>query len=136
MRNIDRHRKYVAELSSQLSSEKIAMLDFDQMLQWLKEISIVIDEMELLQTEVKPLRRDYISRISGMAKAIAVVSRNQDRLKQVMNFIEKLPELSAEQLIEEYKTVQAKFQDAFPTSFGQLLRKTEPVKKMDFSSYK
>lgn len=124
MKKISQHKTYVSELLELLSGEKIAMLDFDRLKQWLVETATMLTEAERQESELALLRHDYISRISGMAKAIAAVDRHKDSLQTVLAYVESLPSLTSSELVTQYKRMQAKFHDAFPTSFGALLNRT------------
>ncbi len=73
---------------------------------------------EKAESELSLLRADYSSRISGMVKAIAAVARGNDRAMEAIDYLEKLSDLSAAELIEEYRRTSARFRSAFPTTFG------------------
>jgi len=130
------NKGYITEVIDLISGEKISLLDFDKLHKELKEITSMLDKYEQVTNEIEVLRQDYIQRISGMAKAIAVVKRNKNGLEQVLDFIEHLSELTAQELIEYYKKTQARFHDAFPTSFGMLFNHFQAANQRDWEVYK
>lgn len=73
---------------------------------------------EKAESELKILRDDYQNRIAGMVKAIAAVDRSRNKSNEAVQYLEALVELTAPELIEEYRRVSARFRSAFPTSFG------------------
>jgi len=121
VKNHNKHSAYVKELADSLSDDRISLIDFDRLRQWLIEIVPVLNEVHHLHEEKELMRRDYIGRIAGMTKAIAAVNRHPDGGESALAYLETLPSLSAGELIEQYRKTSARFRDAFPTSFGQAL---------------
>ncbi len=107
---------YARELVDCLTADNVSLVDFDRLKEWLAELAPILDEISRLTEEVELLRRDYIGRIGGMAKAIAAVNRHPGAWESALTYVENLPSLSAGQLIEEYRRSSARFRDAFPTS--------------------
>jgi len=130
------NKGYITEVIDLISGEEISLLDFDKLHKELMEITSTLDRYEQAMNELEVLRQDYIQRISGMAKAIAVAKRNNSSLGQVLDYIEQLSDLTAPELVEYYKKIQAKFHDAFPTSFGTLFSRFKPVNQRDLEVYK
>ena len=116
MENHSKHSAYVKELVDSLTDDKISLVDFDRLKQWLAETATVFDEVRQARDESDLLRQDYVSRIGGMVKAIAVVNRHPGQWENALTYVENLPSLSAGELIEEYRKTSARFRDAFPTS--------------------
>ena len=116
MENHNEQSAYVMELVDSLTDDKMSLIDFDRLKQWLAEAATVFDEVRHAQDENDLLRQDYISRIGGMVKAIAAVNRHPDGWENALTYLENLPSLSAGELIEEYRKTSARFRDAFPTS--------------------
>ena len=112
------HREFAAELQNKLNEEQLALIDFDRLKQWLAEIGVVLETAEKASADLSLLRRDYIERISGMTKALAVADRKNGRLEDALAFVEVLDSLEAGELIGQYRRISACFRDAFPASLG------------------
>ncbi|MDH4157269.1 MAG: hypothetical protein OEW00_08340 [candidate division Zixibacteria bacterium] len=112
------HREFVAELQNKLNEEQLALVDFDRLKKWLAEIDVVLEAAEKMCGDFSLLRRDYIERISGMTKALAVADRKNGCLESALAFVETLDSLEASELIAQYRRISACFRDAFPASFG------------------
>ena len=136
MEKISECKKLLAEAVRSLKDEELSRLDFDRM------SASLIDTVDLLDKaisdigELTMLRQDYISRISGMEKAIAIVGRRDGSLKNVLIAIDNLEILSAKELIGQYAKTQARFRDAFPTSFGLLPSSQTRVRRQNIAEYK
>jgi len=76
------------------------------------------ESAENVRSELTLLRADYINRISGMVKAVAAVERSLDKATEAVGYLEKLDELNAAELIEQYRRTSARFRGAFPSTFG------------------
>jgi hypothetical protein len=112
----------LSELKAACTAENLLQLDFDRLRAALKEQLELLAAHEASIAELEHLRRDYIERITAMAKAIAAVSRRKESLSDVAEYIMSLSTLPAQQLIEHYRLTRARFREAFPTSFGRLTR--------------
>lgn len=109
--------------SSKLSDERQSQNFFSD--------SVMLRRAEKAEFELSLLRADYSNRIAGMVKAIAAVARSYDKAAEAVGYLEKLSDLSAAELIEEYRRTSARFRSAFPTTFGLgplALRKSRGVK--------
>ena len=120
MENRNEHSTYVQELVDALTGDNISFIDFDGLRNWLRETSATLDEVVKLREDAELLRQDYIGRIAGMTKAIAAVSRCPDGWESALVYLETLPSLNANELIDHYRRTSARFRDTFPTSFGLL----------------
>ena len=110
----------ITELKSateSLAAESLAMLDFDRLRETLRQQAQRLTEIATVGEDHAALREDYIARIGGMAKAIAVVARRRDAVERAVEYIESLRELGAKDLIEHYRLTAARFREAFPGSF-------------------
>jgi len=106
--------------SGKLAPENLGRLDFDELRDLLDTQAETLGQVGRDREELAVLRRDLTARIAGMAKAIAAVSRQRERIRQAAEYVERLDEKSAADLIAEYRLVSVRFRDAFPTSFGRL----------------
>jgi hypothetical protein len=120
LKNLNDHKKFIAEFVKSINSEKLETVDFDKLNIVLKDVNASLDEFHNLKFEHQIIKEDLIKRISGMAKAIAAVSKRHDEPKEFLEFINSLENISSENLLLAYRKVQAKFQDSFPSSFGLL----------------
>lgn len=123
MERKNKHYLYSEELLKRLDDEKLSEIDFDLLKEWLAEIMPVLKESAGLKEQLHLYREDCISRIGGMVKAIAVAEKHPDRLEEAITYVESLTELSANELINQYRKISAKFRDAFPASFGLALKR-------------
>ncbi len=120
----------LTDLKTALRSDDLTRLDFDRLADWL-------DTSARLQAEHESLRHDYLSRITGMLKAIAAVDRTNDRHPAILATIESLPSMSTAELLTCYRHAAARFRDAFPTSFGFLHHDSGAGKRLrGFDDYK
>ena len=126
-KKISDHKKFIAEFIENLSGEKLEVVDFDRLIINLNEVSNLASSIERVQSELVLLRNDYIGRISGMAKAVAVASHRRDDMEELLEFVNTLDNSSSEKLLKAYRKIQSKFQDSFPASFGLLNRKYQTV---------
>ena len=51
-------------------------------------------------------------------EAVAAVNRHPREWQKALTYLESLPDLTAAELIEQYRKTAARFRDAFPTSFA------------------
>jgi len=114
----------VSEIIDALASESISRIDFDQLGSWLTEQRTLKSKLSAMRDELDVLRTDYLQRISGMVKAIAVAQRKGNSLESAMELIESLDRLSVDDLVECYRRVSARFRDTFPTSFAGLTKRS------------
>lgn len=128
MENNKNHAGYVGQLTETLKAEKMSEIDFDLMIAKLSEIEPQIRQLASTREQLSLLRNDFIGRIGGMTKAIAAASRRHDNWSEALAQIEALDEMSAEELVDQYRKVSARFRDSFPSSFypgaGQATRPT------------
>lgn len=122
MEKINELRDYLKSTADSLSGEAIDEINFDRLIDSLNESAGHLDKIENLDNEYTQLRNDYIGRISGMIKAVAVTSKNEHSLEDSLTFIESLENQNSDELIKIYRRVQVKFQECFPASFGLLKR--------------
>ncbi|MBI5267854.1 MAG: hypothetical protein HY851_11545 [candidate division Zixibacteria bacterium] len=108
----------VTELIAVLSDESLVEIDLDAIRKVLESSVGAGSAVSQLSEELTILREDYISRIVGMAKALAVARQTGEALAEATELAESLPSMSSPQLVEQYRRTTAKFRDAFPSSFG------------------
>ncbi len=120
MENHNKHSAYVKELVNSLTGDNISFIDFDRLKDWLVETAPILTEVDQLREDIELMCQDYIGRIAGMTKAVAVVTRHPDGWESALAYLETLPSLSAGELIEQYRKTSARFRDTFPTTFGLL----------------
>ena len=108
----------LTRLTETLTADSLTALDFDRLREVLDRRRELMTDLEHATEQLRLLRRDYIERISGMAKAIAAVSRRADGLESALTYLRSLDTLAAEDLIEQYRLISARFRDAFPTTFA------------------
>lgn len=132
----DEYKSVLTELVMQIDQEKMSTLDFGRLRDSLREAMELTDENERLNAEVTKLRQDYMARISGMEKAIAVAGRGEGRLGGALETIEAARDLPAEKLIALYCRTQARFRDAFPASFNALQGLAGRGRKNKINEYK
>jgi hypothetical protein len=111
---------YENQLLESLDEQSISCIDFDQLRDWLKLRSESSESIDAIRSDLRILRDDYCARIGGMVKAIAAVDRERDRWSEACDLVEKLPEMSTNELIDCYRMTSARFRDSFPASFGLL----------------
>ena len=120
METIEKQIDRIRAESGKLAPENLGRLDFDELRDLLDTQAETLGQVGRDREELAVLRRDLTARIAGMAKAIAAVSRQRERIRQAAEYVERLDEKSAADLIAEYRLVSVRFRDAFPTSFGRL----------------
>ena len=111
-------QKYLDELLSSLSGDKLSEIDFDKLTDCLQELKSNLADSCKLQAELKLMREDYLNRIAGMVKAITIVERSSGATEKVLAYLEDLENLTAAELIEQYRKTSHRFRIAFPTTFG------------------
>ena len=118
MTNLNTVQKYLDELLSSLTDDKLCEIDFDRLTDWLQELKTDLTRSCELESELKLMREDYFNRIAGMVKAITIVERSSASTEKVLAYLEDLKNLNAEELLEQYRKMSNRFRIAFPTTFG------------------
>ncbi len=136
MKTLNDHKKVIDDTKEYLKSEKIETIDFDSLIDSLESSSNLVDNFARHQSEYNLLRDDYTGRIAGMAKAIAVASSRKSEMRDLLDFVNSLEALTAEQLLGAYRKIQAKFQDCFPASFGLLKNRNNQAMEKSISEFK
>jgi hypothetical protein len=136
LEKISEYQRLLSETAQWIEGERLAGLDFDRLREAFVEVVDVLEVTRLARADLSLLRQDYIGRISGMEKAIAIAGRGDDALKRALVMIENLPHLSAAELIEQYSKTQARFRDAFPASFSKLSRTSPAPRRLSADEYK
>lgn len=117
MKNHNNDTEQLVAMLDKLRDENLTLIDFDQLTSWLEEQKQRLESMSSHKSELETLREDYVGRLSGMAKAIAVADRKQGAMAQSAELVAGLPRLSAVELIDCYRRVSARFRDMFPASY-------------------
>jgi hypothetical protein len=133
---ISEYQRLLGETAQWIEGERLTGLDFDKLKEALVQIVDVLEEARVVRADLTLLRQDYIGRISGMEKAIAIAGRGDDALKRALVLMENLPHLSAAELIEQYSKTQVSFRDAFPASFSKLLGASPAPRRLSAAEYK
>ena len=118
MTNHNSGQKYLDELLSSLSGDKLSEIDFDKLTACLQELKASLVSSCELQSELKLMREDYLNRIAGMVKAVTIVERGSTAPEKVLAYLEDLENSNAAELIEQYRKTSHRFRIAFPTTFG------------------
>ncbi len=133
-KNESNYQKLIENTIAELTAENFAEIDFDKLIKLLANLKSKINSAIILEENHKILQTDYIARISGMLKAIAVVNHSREKNENILKLIESLSGLDALSLTGCYRKVSAKFREAFPTSFGLVDHIYKP--KLNFNQYK
>jgi len=112
------HQEYIDRVTTSLTDDGMALIDFDELRQWLCDVAPVLSDIGRLQDECATLREDIVGRISGMMKAVAAVTRSDSGLESIADYLEALPQMTAQELVRQYRRTSARFRDAFPASFS------------------
>lgn len=137
MEQSNRHRAYAAELMASLDDDHLSLVDFDRLKMWLAEIGPRLESLDSVRTDLELLRRDYIGRIGGMVKAIAVADRKGNRYESALALIDSLESMPTSDLIDCYRKTCARFRDCFPASFGGPMEfRRAPGRPKELSDYK
>ncbi len=139
METIETHLMHLDQLLASLAPERLGEIDFDRLRETLAAHrqtmaghAALAAAMNALHDDHATLRQDYIGRIAGMAKAIAVATHRHDAgsrtgsLKEALAYVESLESKTAAELIEQYRLTSARFREAFPTSFLHLRPRSGP----------
>jgi len=130
------HEAYLVDVLASLNEEKLSLIDFDLLKGRLTEVQAVLSQAGCLERDLELLRQDYIGRISGMAKAMAVATDRTGQVREASELIESLAELSVEKLVQSYRTVSSRFRTVFPASFGLLGQKASKNELQNIRQYK
>lgn len=117
MKTINPHQEYINQVTTRLTDDSMALIDFDELKQWLGEIAPLLSEGEQLASECATLHEDMVGRISGMMKAVAAVQRSESGLESIADYLEELPQMDASELVRQYRRTSARFREAFGASF-------------------
>ena len=109
---------FLTEILETLNEEKISSIDFDQLAERIKAIRNSLIENEGAGGELEILRQDYIRRIAGMVKAVAVANDRSTSASVALETVDSLDNMSAEELVSLYRKTSASFRTVFPASFG------------------
>jgi len=120
LENLDTIDKELEEVVALLDEHALPEVDFDRLRSCLADLAEHGRRLAGMPEELALLRDDYVARIAGMMKAVAVVGRRQTEVAGMLEDLEALPTLDAANLVAEYRRAAARFRDAFPTSFGPL----------------
>ena len=118
METINPHQEYIDQVTTSLTDDSMALIDFDALREWLCEIAPLLSDVEQLQSECAALREDMVGRINGMMKAVAAVQRSDSGLESIVDYLEALPKMNAQELVRQYRRTSARFRDAFGASFN------------------
>lgn len=100
----------------QLRDPTLPCVDLDAFAAAIESVRTQTGGDESLRVELALLRDDYLARIIGMVKAIAVADQKRHRYGEALEFIGKLTTMTASQLIDQYRTISARFRDTFPSN--------------------
>lgn len=136
MEKTDNYRSRLFAAADQISAENLSSLDFDELRRLLIDSANHLEQAEQVRADNNRLRDDFMARIAGMEKAIAVAARGESHLRRALELIDTLSDLTAEKLIEQYNRTLARFRDAFPASFGCLQTRVRPGSRNTVHEYK
>lgn len=127
----------IAGTIDSLTGDNLSTLDFDLLKQILIEARRNHIETTTLKDEATVLKEDYRGRIAGMLKAVAVAERSEAKQIETASRLTSLGDLTATELITEYRLAAARFRDAFPASFGRLSSFDKNIRaQQSYSDYK
>ncbi len=109
----------ITAMLSDLHEHEASYIDFDKLRDTLNSLNTRA-EIESLKKQYNCFYSDYLCRIAGMAKAIAVCDRHTSTLEKTLEYLKTLDDLTAEELISEYNKMTTRFRSAFPASFGKM----------------
>ncbi len=136
MEKIERELREVESFLENLKNENLEVLNFDSLAENLLEIKNSLKTIATVSCQEKEFRTDYIRRIAGMLKAVAAVKNNFETGQEILDKMEALKAVSAEELIKQYKKTSAIFRDAFPASFGQIRQREKRLTKNELAQFK
>ncbi len=108
----------INDVLESLKAENLPEIDFDKLKGTLSLLLDELPKMHLSEDELSLLRKDYIERISGMAKAITATRQNRDEIESTLEYLESLSDKRSDELVKQYRIISARFRDTFPASFG------------------
>jgi len=115
----------IERLLVDLDDHRLPPVDLDRLAEQLRLARDRIHCLTEQETELQLLREDYTARIAGMLKAVAVAERSEAGTLETTERIERLTQLSATDLIRQYRIAAARYRDAFPASFRPLTARTQ-----------
>lgn len=118
----------IERLLSDLGDRSLPPVDLDRLADQLRLALERIRKQAEQEAELQLLREDYIARIAGMLKAVAVAARSESGTMEAADRVEQLPNLSARDLVRQYRLAAARFRDAFPTSFRPFSGRAENLR--------
>lgn len=136
MKQINEYQNTLAQMIAVIDGENLAVLDFDSLKKTLVELGRLLEQSRQIQTDLSLLRQDYIGRIAGMEKAIAIAKHRDSSVDFALELTTELEKMSVAKLIQQYGKTQARFKDAFPTSFGFLRRGQNITSGKDINDYR
>lgn len=136
MEKIEAKLKVIESFLENLKNENLEVINFDNFSESLSELVTEIKKNQTASNHEKVFRIDYIRRIAGMLKAVGAVKNNFDVGNEILEQLEHLNSLPAEELIKQYKKTSAIFRDAFPASFGQIRQREKRLNKEELAQYK
>jgi len=101
-----------------IRDESLAVMDFDELCGRLEAASLMLGRLDRAEAELAVLRQDLTGRIAGMARASAVARGTRRDLETASELTERLPLMSARELVRCYGRVAARFRDTFPASMS------------------
>jgi hypothetical protein len=118
VKNLEEHLATMHSAVTSLRREKLTEVDFDALCETLESVGTVLGQMQEHEDEVAVLRQDLSSRIAGMARACAVARGGRGDMETTEQLTERLPHMSARELVQSYSRVAARFRDTFPASMS------------------
>jgi len=108
----------IREAAELLRAESLAVMDFDELCGHLEAASRMLGRLDRAEAELAVLRQDLTGRIAGMARASAAARGTRRDLETASELAERLPHMSARELVRCYGRVAARFRDTFPASMS------------------
>lgn len=112
--------EYLCAVAEALRAESVERIDFDELTSKLISAGTALQDAATERESLVQLRNDYVERIAGMAKAVAVMENRREDQEELITLCGSLDRLPVAELLSQYRRISAKFRDAFPTSYGQL----------------
>lgn len=108
------------KLADDISSESLDELNLDALEEVLAAAAAQLDELASLRQDCRLLKEEYGTRILGMLKAIIACKPDDDSAMLASRLVGDIEQFRAEQLIQQYHRVAARFRNRFPASFRYL----------------
>ena len=118
MTNHNSGQEYIDELLASFSDDKLSEIDFDKLKEWLRELKVSLCRVSEIESDLNLLREDFLERIAGMVKAVTIVEKGSESTESVLAYLEDLKNVTAEELIGQYRKTSNRFRIAFPSTFG------------------